>query len=272
MCQVCGQKFELSDPKPCGLCLEFNELVRSHAIPNASFKIISKGRQAVVVTADIGRHPAGSNESFKTYQLCSGCEKFLNKEYDSYALPRLRGQKGKRILYGEGVTLIGIDLTKLQLFFLSVFWRAANSEYLAYSQVFIPEPWNNEIRECILNKQPVPLDLSTVKISLLKDMRKEKFLSDEVLAKIIMEPFHRLSDNNISFNFIFEGWFVEIFTPGLDLKERQSMGVIYSERIRLTCPFIHPYDIHEFSEIIIPGIQKDIEKKKESNVVRKTRI
>ena len=260
MCQVCGQKFKPSGQKPCALCLKFKDLVLSHAIPNASFKKISKGRQPVIVTAN-GRHPKGGNESFKTYQLCSGCEKFLNEEYDSYALPRLRGQKGKRILYGEGVTLRGIDLTKLQLFFLSVFWRAANSEHPAYSQVFIPEPWNNEIRECILNKQPVPLVLSTVRISLIKDQRKEISLNDEALAEIIMEPFHRLFDNNISFNFIFEGWFFEIFIPGLGLGERQSTGVINSERIRLACPFIHPYDIPEFSETIILGIQKDLEKK-----------
>ena len=129
----------------------------------------------------------------------------------------------------------------------------------------MPEPWNNEIRGCILNKHPVPLDLSTVKISLLKDMRKEKILSDEVLAEIIMVSYHRVLHNNISFSYILEGWFVEILFPRLGPQIIQSTGVINSERIRLSCPFINPYDIPEISEII-PGIQKDFERKKVSNL------
>ncbi len=259
LCRVCGQEFKRGDPKPCALCLEFKALKHSHAIPNSSFKRIFNGRQAITITDDVDTYGKGTNDSWKTYQLCNECEQHLNQSYEAYSLLFLRGEKGKKIEHDKGITFSEVDIRKLQLFFLSIFWRAANSEDLAYSHVFIPEPWNNELREYILKRQSVPLNLVTVKISRLTYRSKKGGDSEKILKGIINTPFCRILPYSLfSFCFLMEGFFIEIFTPGFGFKRE---GVINPKKDILIVPFIDLFDIPEFKKTIIVGIQKGFKNK-----------
>jgi hypothetical protein len=269
LCKVCGHEFEAGDQKPCALCLKFKSLRKSHAIPNSSFKKIFNGRQAVVVTDD-GEYAKKTNDSWWTEQLCDDCEKFLNKNYDAYSLARLRGDRGGKIPQNEYLTLQDVDFARLYTFFLSVFWRAANSDDPAYRRVFIThQPWNEQIRKYLYaqNQDLIGLlKIATIRLSFLKDMREEKFLKDNCLSEIIPMPFHRLDEKNerVSFCFIMEGFFVEIFTPGLRLSERKTKGIIDIRSIennKLDCSFVHPYDIPELAKPIFIGVGAGFKKK-----------
>ena len=263
-CRVCGLEFKPGDKKPCALCLEFKDLKHSHAIPNSFFKELTKGSdgkkglQAIVVTGDSDTYAKRTNESWWTEQLCLDCEQRINQKYEKYCLAHLRGQRGRKIRHDGGITFKEFDLEKLQLFSLSIFWRAANSEHPSYSRVFIPEPWNDELRKHILDERPVPLGLATVKVSHLKDKRKNGIITDKALTEIIMTPFHRLLNNRISFFFIMEGFLVEISTLWR-FRERQVRGVLNPKQNILVCPFIHPYDIPEFRHNIFVGMRKGFE-------------
>ncbi|MFZ2171945.1 MAG: hypothetical protein WAW61_20175 [Methylococcaceae bacterium] len=253
--------FERGDLKPCALCLEFKDLKRSHAIPNSVFKKLFNrgGGQAIVVNNDVETYAKRTNDSWWEHQLCLGCERHLNESYEEYSLLFLRGKRGKKIEHDRDITFSEVDITKIQLFFLSIFWRAANSEDLAYSHVFIPEPWNNELREYIFKKLPVPLNLATVKISCLTYKGKMDGDSEKIISGIIKTPFLRIQlYNHVSFCFLFEGFFIEIFTPGFGFKRE---GIINPKKNVLVVPVIDLFDILEMKEAIKVGIQKGFKDK-----------
>ena len=245
----------------CALCLETKDLRRSHAIPDSIFKRISKKHngQAVSFNDDDTSPVDYSSDSWWAYQLCSNCEQHLNTSYEQYSLSAIRGGKGKVIKHNLGVTLSKVDTLILQLFFLSIFWRAANSKNEAYQKVQIPEPWNNNLRTHLLQQTRVPLRFMTVKISRLIDNSAERGFSYETLKDIITSPFPRkISSKKFSFCFVFEGFFIEIFVPGHTLKHRAEKGVIDPLKNIIIAPHVNVFDIPELVQLFVAGYKKNL--------------
>jgi hypothetical protein len=233
----------------------------SHAIPHTVFKKIYRGKgdsgKSIVVPGGGDEHIHYSSDSWATLQLCDKCEKLLNKHYESYSIKVLRGAIGQCKKHSIGVTFSKIDTSKLINFFISVFWRAANSRHNSYSKVYIPEPWNKQIGEMLLNNFTVPLKLATVKLSRLIDYRETGGFSLEDLRLIVMSPFFRKRDyGHFSFCFIFEGFLIEIFTPGLKISERKSRGVINKNTDMIVVPFVNILDVPEIEDWLILGYGK----------------
>ncbi|MFP3489501.1 hypothetical protein R0K20_18070, partial [Staphylococcus sp. SIMBA_130] len=87
-----------------------------------------------------------SNDTWDTEQLCKRCEGLLNTNYENYSIRVLRGKVGVVKKHASGVTFEDVETRKVVSFFISIFWRAANSKHESYSKVYIPEPWNDQIR------------------------------------------------------------------------------------------------------------------------------
>lgn len=249
-CKVCNQKFE-PEPKPCALCLKFEPLKKSHAIPDSCFRKIKKNGQAILVSAD--KPVSNTQDSLYEPQLCGDCENLLSKSYEVYALPVLRETDVKTIINDKSISFVDIDVKKIQLFFLSIFWRAANSEKSEYKYACLPEPWNNELRQYILNNKAVPLNLVTVKISYLTHQGQRNNDNEKALKGIIRTPFCRkLLYNRFSFCFLMEGFFIEFFISGFGFKRE---GVINPKRNMITMPFINDLDIPEIRNIFINSMK-----------------
>lgn len=246
----------------CALCLETKELRRSHAIPDSIFKRISRKNngQAISFNDDDSSPVDYSSDSWWEYQLCGNCEQHLNTSYEQYSLSAIRGGKGSVLKHDLGVTFRKVDTLVFHLFFLSIFWRAANSKNDAYQKVYIPEPWNNDIRIHLLQKSRVPLRFITVKISRLIDKSAGEGFSLEILKNVIVSPFFRnLSNGKFSFCFIFEGFFIEIFVPGYTLKYRIIKGVVDPLRNIIVAPYIDVFDIPELVYLFVAGYRKNLE-------------
>jgi hypothetical protein len=73
-----------------------------------------------------------------------------------------------------------------------------------------------------------------VKISRLIDLTKTGGFSLDNLKALIVSPFCRVHEDkrvrHISVCFAFEGFFIEIFMPGLKLKRRNELGVIHLKK------------------------------------------
>ncbi|SUJ09782.1 hypothetical protein [Shewanella morhuae] len=248
----------------CCLCCKENELKNSHAIPDTVFKKIFKGKddsgKSIVVPGG-GDNPVHySSDSWDTLQLCGNCETLLNKNYEDYSIKVLRGALGQFKKHDIGVTFSQINTSKLINFFIAVFWRAANSKHDSYSKVYIPEPWNKQIGEMLLDIKTVPLKLATVRLSRLIDYTKNGGFSPQHLRSIVMSPFFRKHDyGHFSFCFVFEGFFVEIFTPGLKISERKTRGVINKTANMIMVPFIDIFDVPEIEECLVKGYGKHID-------------
>ena len=250
----------------CALCLTTADLRRSHAIPNSVFKRVSKENngQSIRFNDDDTSLVDYSSDSWWEHQLCSDCEQHLNFRYEQYSLSAIRGGKGKGKFakHDFGVTFSEIDTLKLQLFFLSIFWRAANSKNEAYQKVYIPEPWNNELRLHLLNKTRVPLRFMTVKISRLIDRSTDNDFSLSTLKNFIASPFFRkLPNRKFAFCFLFEGFFIEIFMPGYTLKQRTAKGVINPLSKIIAAPYLNIFDIPEILNLLVAGYKKNLEGK-----------
>ena len=248
----------------CALCFAVTELRRSHAIPDSVFKRITKENngQAISFNGDDASLVDYSSDSWWEYQLCGNCEQHLNLSYERYSLSAIRAGKGKILKHDFGITFSEIDILKVQLFFLSIFWRAANSKNEAYQKIYIPEPWNNDLRTHLLNNTRVPLRFMAVKISRLIDRSVESGFSLQVLKNVIVSPFFRkLSDRKFSFCFLFEGFFIEIFMPGYTLKQRIAKGVINPLNKTIVAPYLNIFDIPEILNLLVVGYKKNQEGK-----------
>ena len=248
----------------CALCLAVTDLRRSLAIQDAVFKRIAKENNGQSIRFDDSDTSLVeySSDSWWEYQLCGGCEQHLNLSYEQYSLSAIRAGKGKIFKHQFGVTFSEIDTLKLQLFFLSIFWRAANSRNEAYQKVYIPEPWDNELRIHLLNKSRVPLRFMTVTISRLIDRSAKDGFSLEVLKSLIISPFFRkLPNRKFSFCFLFEGFFIEIFMPGHTLKQRAVKGIINPLSKAIVAPYLDIFDTPEILGLFVAGYKKNLEGK-----------
>ena len=239
----------------CKLCNSSSKLLKSHAIPNAVFKKIFR------------------QDSWKEEMFCASCEQLFSIEYEKYSLEILRGVQGTYKYHDLGVTFSGVDSKKLNGFFVSVFWRAANSAHPAYEEIHIPEPWNDQIRNFLLRTQWVPRNLVSIKLTRLIDYTPCGFSLD-VIKSMIMIPFSRRNEyGTYSFAFLFEGYFVEIYMPGLKGKDRKQQGVLGKDKKTLLIPYVDIFKIPEVLECLVKSygkIANDIESKKANKFAKCT--
>ncbi|WP_051298711.1 hypothetical protein [Marinobacterium litorale] len=247
--------------KPCALCLARKPLRKSHVIPNAIFKRIFKqsSGKAISIADDTSTPVSYSQDSYWEHLLCADCEHLLNIQYEGYALDVIRERRGKAEKHDTATSLSQIDTTRLQLFILSVYWRAAVSTHEAFAKVYIPDPWREEIRKAILNKTPTHPQIASIKLYRLIDPTENGGFSDQNLKDVIITPFSRKLDKQFSFHFILEGFFIEIHTPGLRYKGRQERGVLLKGRKALLIPHLSIFDIPEVLDAMVSGYGKHLE-------------
>ena len=247
----------------CSLCCNKKKMQKSHVIPDSIFKRVFRGDsgKAISFKNDEETWIGYSSDSWWDYLLCGECEKILNDNYECYSLALLRGAKGKVERLSAGVTFSQANLTKLQLFIISIFWRAAVSNISEYQKVYIPDPLRDEIRESIYSGNSVTIARATVKLSRLIDYTPNGF-SEDNLRKIIVSPFFRKTNNRFTFCFLLEGFFVEILTPGLKYNERRNnKGIIYPSNDGFMAPYLSIFDVPELVELLVAGFKKNAEGK-----------
>jgi hypothetical protein len=127
---------------PCEYCSKETRLVRSHAIPEAFFRILrDEERPPILVSNTAGARPARAPIGvYDRETLCDPCERRFS-EVDAYGaealINRLDEFFAPRTLGGQTLCFIGegIDQGKLKMFFLAVLWRAAISRQRFYERV-----------------------------------------------------------------------------------------------------------------------------------------
>lgn len=244
----------------CALCLRKETLQKSHVIPNAVFKRIFRNNngQGIRFNDDKDSPIDLSSDSWWEYLLCGVCEPKLNDFYERYSLALFRGSKGNVSRHEHGVTFSGTDLTKLKMFLISIFWRAAVTNHPAYAKVYIPEPWREQIREAIHFNRQISQNLATVKINRLIDSSVDGFTLEN-LKNLIVTPFLRRRSSGFSLCFLIEGFFIEIFTPGLRYKKRSEKGVLNPENSVFMVPYLKIFEIPELVELMVSGYGKHAE-------------
>ncbi|MEQ6889187.1 hypothetical protein ABE957_10930 [Halomonas sp. CS7] len=250
----------------CKLCRSGTDIKKSHAIADSVFKRIFRVNSGKAIAFSRDEEDVYySSDSWWDNQLCGECEDRLNEKYERYSLQVLRAQKGVFNRSEHRLIFSDVNLHKLNMFLLSIFWRAANSGHVAYKNVVILDGDNEYLREALLSDRQVPISRISVKIERLIDKTREGGFSLKQLKDIVISPFCRIygadKTKHISVCFVFEGFFVQVFVPGLKLKQRAAAGVIHKSQRFLSVPYLHLFDIEEVVELMVDGYCKHAEGK-----------
>ena len=246
----------------CKLCLDPTILKKSHAIADSVFKRILRANAGKGITLTLDdEYIAYSSDSWWEYQLCETCEGKLNREYENYSLRVLRGAVGKVTKLDRGISFNGINQYKLNMFFLSILWRASVSRHQAYSAVSLGSQINEYFRSSFCYNRKIPVGTVSVSVSRLFDGSKSGGFSLNSLKGLIVSPFY----NGKEFCYAFEGFYIRISLPGVKLTERTKVGVIRPTKNILLVPFINIFDIPELSQLMVKNYAKHIEGKSRIN-------
>jgi hypothetical protein len=248
----------------CKLCNLQKDIQLSHAVGDSVFKKIFKTNSGKGISLSSGNEAIGySSDSWAEHQLCLDCEKLLNLEYEQYSLGVLRGKNCQFSKSKLGLTFRELDQQKLIMYFLSIYWRAANSGHSAYKNVQIIDDDNEYLRNAILNNLKIPTGKFSIKVSRVIDLSKSKGFTPYSIKQIVVSPFCRVHKGtklkNVSICFMFEGFFIELYLKGLNLKVRSQYGVLAKAKTILVVPYLNIFDIEEIFELMVTNYGKHIE-------------
>lgn len=236
----------------------------SHAIGDSVFKKVfrTNSGKGISITSDdddIGY----SSDSWAEHQLCSDCETLLNLRYEKYSMGVLRGKNCTFNKTDFGLSISSLDQHKLIMYFLSIYWRAANSEHPSYKNTVIHEQDNEYLRDAIFNDLKIPSGKFSIRISKVIDLSEGKGFTPEEIKELILSPYCRSHQErkmtNVSVCFMFEGFFIEIYLRPLKIKERNKPGVLTKTKSNLMVPYLNLFEIKEVVDLLVFGYGKFIE-------------
>ena len=162
----------------CKLTLNNGKAAKAHIIPAAFFYSSREKRNALVMRSNAD-YPKRSLTGIYDEELVTlDGEAFFNKP-DNYAYKVLIQNRNKLEPWLEngkevGVQLIDYDYHILKIFFLSLLWRASETQRGEYNQVSLG-PHTEKIREMIINGDPgTPEEYSVVLFRFNKEPALEK--------------------------------------------------------------------------------------------------
>jgi hypothetical protein len=151
----------------CRLCLEERPLRRSHILPELLHRQISDEKfRAVEVSVSRGTTRIRQTSEWQ-HLLCGACEALL-QEHETYfsrvwfEFPKLPERPP------QSVQVSGLDYRSFKLFHLSILWRAAVSERLAFEPVELG-PHAEKLRKLLLSGDPGPAERYSLSGTILLD-------------------------------------------------------------------------------------------------------
>jgi hypothetical protein len=247
---------EIGECKPCK-CTK--ELMDSHIIPNVMFNRILKMNNGWAITFqdDEESWVERNSGSWSEFLLCSQCEGILNNNYENYSIAAIRNSLNS-IEFKKNpkdITFKNIDLNKFQLFWASILWRSSVSTLEEYSKVKLPLTYEGEIRECIFNSKKIRTSLLDIRIFRIYDKTPNGFDMESIKSAII-SPFCRTYNNQISFHFLLEGFYVVFLIPGYKIGNRAKQGLLKPTRNVLLVPFKDIFEIPEVVNLLTTAYRK----------------
>ncbi len=160
----------------CKLTGKTGKFVKAHIIP-AALTRPSRSGAPLIQWGDDAR-PIRRRSSWYDHRLVTADGEAILAAYDGWAIKQMRLHKLVWSGWGEEETLTaksfdeipgtpwglrsiaGVDTRKLRLFFLSLLWRAAESELPEFSQIYLGSGELHMLRVCSLRAMTLPTLLS----------------------------------------------------------------------------------------------------------------
>ena len=205
----------------CPLCLENKPLQVSHVIPNTFFKRLKK-KDGRAIQSDM-RHSTNihkTQESWSEKILCRSCEELTN-EFDSYVAAFTYNPKRVKVKVDKSGTKYrtysNVNYKKFRLFQLSLLYRAALSNNLAYQHIKLAPEHMESIRTSLLNREPFSDHILGCQMKLIwNSIRREPF------QNYLSVPRKDVLKLKEIVYFIFGGFAWEFYLPKFNFKQSQN--------------------------------------------------
>lgn len=247
----------MTKPGTCRCCGKYRELCDSHSIPNATFRdLFRRNSGSAILLCNNGKIVGRTQDSGSDYMLCADCESILNKRFDGYGTLWLNEARARIAAAPtpERTTIThSIDADRLLGFFLSVLWRAINSNNEMYAEVKQKCPLAHRLMLSeVVDGRLKPFSIANMSIANLYD--KHKQIADEALTQLIIPPIvchgnDQSSTKNFSYFLVMKGFIVSVAVPPLFNSQKVS-GWIEAGTSSILLP---DYDLTSFSPIVALG-------------------
>lgn len=233
----------------CKFCDKYCELQKSHAIGRTVFRkfIKSTKEERFIIISTRNDEPYLSTDQWSSYQLCSSCERFFNENYENYSINALRGKQNNISVKEStlGVSYTNLDQETIALYFLSIFWRASESQHESYKGFKMPEPFIKILKSAFLKKK-LSSKLFHVRVQILSD--DVNILKKESLERIIVSPSTNSVNNNIIYEIIFERFYVRVYCkkPNHSYFKKNKYGFLNKKTNPVLFPFIDISKLENF--------------------------
>ena len=253
----------------CKLTRCHGKFVKSHLIPRGLTRPATSGN--AFIEAGEGVRPNRRWDSWYDLELTIRKGEDILEKLDDWAIKELRkhalvwtDEKGERtpIIKPElmpgcdwGIReILGIDPSRLRLFFLSLLWRAAVTKRHEFSVVSLPKEELEQLRLMLLNGDPGPLDFYPAQLICLYTVGEIHNHTPITLTKEI-PAYDNVPARQIAiFRFYFDGLVVHIHRHAYDngyTANQGSLTVGHSDRLIVV---VRPYE-NSFQEKILTETQ-----------------
>jgi hypothetical protein len=167
----------------CRLTKKYGKFVKSHILPKALTRPEAPGQP--FEQGGKGTRPVRRWDSWYDSHLVIREGEDILRDLDTWAIRELRNERlvwsgwgttqrleADQLIVDEtkgwGVrTILVAKPLKLRLFFLSLLWRAAESDLMEFEDISIPEHDREFLRLCILNNDPGPISFYQIQLTQL---------------------------------------------------------------------------------------------------------
>jgi hypothetical protein len=162
----------------CGLCQQESELMESHLLPRATYRLardpLATNPNPIMITVKGAR---ATSKQVAAYFLCLNCEGMFSRKGEAFVLAkclrakgqfRLRtdieqiapiGATGEASMYDAAMVLRPDEIEKVIYFAASVFWRAGARAWTHDGTVIerlVLGPYLDKMRQYLLGAEPFP--------------------------------------------------------------------------------------------------------------------
>lgn len=242
----------------CALCLQSNQLKKSHVVPNSVFRAIKKSNgtgSLISFDSSWSSLVARSQDSWSERLLCADCEQKIGR-YEKYGVEALRKALQSNAAGGMAIFKLH-DYKCTKIFLTSILWRSAVAKGAPFSAVSLPDDLCEEARISVHKESPLRPPRLGCMISRMRDCSGVDGFSDENLRQIVVSPFRRDRKTGCSFVFVMEGFFLEFFYPSVPFRIFQGAGA-HRDVSSFLIPDRSVFEVREFVELLVAGYAKNI--------------
>lgn len=222
----------------CKLCGQRASLCKSHAVPDAFFRMIKKqeGGAAIHLSSDDSKIKRSIASGY-SHQLCRPCEGHLNSNFDS---PGTNFLKACRQQIEAGRRVMECNTDAIAGFLLAVTWRAAVSEDSMYRYVRFSETASDAVRVSLLAADSGYFRLASYRIRNLVDRTPVDGFGPDALKSFIAPPVTVKkpgpSRPPYVISMVLYGFLIEVTFPSLSPSKRTRPGFLRPKGRALTVP------------------------------------